>query len=140
MMLPTLRDVTSAQQHTGYGAAMPHIASIEDFPVPAMLQETSDDAESFVKAIHAGNLIRTCYGPIAMPNNRRSPRVVTPKNARDRANSDRERLPEAPRVATSRRRLSHGGFEGNRNRPADREGVLQDKREACAGAGRRHEI
>jgi hypothetical protein len=35
-------------------------------------QEASHNAEIFVKAIHAGDSIRTCHRPIAMPNKRSS--------------------------------------------------------------------
>src|SRR3984885_8327548 len=57
-------------------------------------QEAPHNAKIFVKAIHAGDSVRTRYCPIAVPDERSAQRVKKHKQSRrtrERANSDRER-------------------------------------------------
>ena len=56
---------------------MPNNASIEYFPATSNVQqqEASHNAEVFVKAVQAVDVIRTFNCPIAMPDKRSSERV-----------------------------------------------------------------
>ena len=65
-------------------------------------QEASHNAEIFVKAIQAGDLIRTCYCPIVMPNKRSSQRVKKHKQSRrTRERADARTVRGQRRVARS---------------------------------------
>jgi predicted metalloprotease with PDZ domain len=67
---------SSAQEHTlRRGDTVQCIDRIFSSASNVQQQEATHNAEIFVKAIHAGDLIRTCYCPIAVPDKRGSQRV-----------------------------------------------------------------
>src|SRR5208337_3154200 len=67
---------SSAQEHTlRRGNTVQCIDRIFSSTSNVQQQEATHNAEIFVKAIHAGDLIRTCYCPIAVPDKRGSQRI-----------------------------------------------------------------